>query len=85
MIDPATASLIASAVSGAMESYGAAVGAKTKKKAQKRERHEHLLHEILNRGAEHHGHRQRQGTSNAKKKAATYSDTSDVVRGALSI
>lgn len=88
MIDPATAMLIASAVSAA----GSAItGNKTKKAAKlraeemKRETEAGLLQDTLSRGAELEGHRLSSRAHMGKRRARSMQDTADIVRGAFNI
>ena len=92
VVDPGTAMLIASAIQAAaqgggqyLSSQGATKAGKLRSKEMKRETYANLLNEERNRGAELQAHRMSSRGRTAKRRAQSMQDTSDLVRGALSI
>jgi hypothetical protein len=92
MVDPATAMLIATAVSTAAKGAGDYFGnksqekqAKRRAKESKRETQASLIDEALNRGSELEAHRLSSRNRLGKAKARSSQNTADLVRGALNI
>jgi uncharacterized protein HemX len=91
-MDPATAILVASAVAAASKGAGDYFGnqqqtkqAKRRAKETKRETQAGLFQNALDRSAELEAHRLASSQKLGKRKATSFQDTSDLVRGALSI
>lgn len=92
VLDPATAMLIAAAVSTAAQGAGQAISggkakraAKLRAKETKRETHAGLLQDALQRNAELEGHKLSSRAHVGKRRAQSLKDTSDIVRGAFNI
>ena len=92
MVDPATAALIAMAVSTAAKGAGDYLSNESSKKSGKRKAKEYkretqasLLNSALDRGAELEAHRLNSRQKIGKRKAQTFQNTADLVRGALEI
>lgn len=91
-MDPATAMLISSAIASSAKVGGEALSALKGKKAgklrakeTKRSTKSSLLREALQRSAELEAHRLKGKSQLGKRKAQSYQDTADLVRGALNI
>lgn len=85
MVDPATAMLIATAISTAAEGIGKRAASKRKGKETKRDTYAGLLEDALKRSTELEGHRLSSRAKLGKRSALNAQNTSDLVRGALSI
>ena len=92
MLDPGTIALITAAVEMAAKTAGGAVSASSAKKLSKKRQKEFrreteagLLKGDIARKAELETHRLTKGSGEAKRKVKSFSDTSDLVRGALNI
>lgn len=92
MVDPATATIIATAIAAAAKGGGDYLSGKKDKKAAKRRSKEMqretaggLFQDALQRSAELEAHRLAGKQKLGKRKAQSMQDTSDLVRGALNI
>lgn len=92
MIDPLTASLIATAVNVGVQAISNKLSGNKQKKAgnmrakeTKRETYATILNDALQRNAEHEAHRLSKGANLAKRRSKGLQDTTDVVRGAFNI
>lgn len=92
MVLPATALLIATAVSAAAKGAGDYFGNKSAEKQGKRraketerETHANLIHEALQRSAELKAHQLASRQKLGKRRATASHDTGEIVRGALTI
>lgn len=92
MVDPATALLIATAVSTAAKGAGdyyssqnSKKSGKRKAKETKRETQASLLDNAFNRGAELEAHKLNSRQKLGKRKSQSFQNTADLVRGALEI
>jgi hypothetical protein len=92
MIDPGTASLIASAVSLAGQGVGGLLGSKKAKKTanlrskeMKRETRAGLLQDAQQRASDLEQHRLESRSRSRKRSAQSMQDTADLVRGAFNI
>jgi len=92
MVEPATAILIASAIAAAAGGAGQYASSSSAKKAGKlrakemeRETYANLLNESQNRDAEMQAHRMSSRNRLGRRRAQSMQDTSDLIRGALSI
>ena len=92
VVSPATAMLIATAVSAAAKGASDYFGNKKEKKANKRRAKEteretkaNLVQDALQRSAELKGHKLSSHRKLAKGRAASSQETSDLIRGALKI
>jgi pyridoxal/pyridoxine/pyridoxamine kinase len=91
-MDPGTAMLIATAVASAakgtgdvLSSQNAKKQAKRRSKETERETHANLIQEALQRSAELESHRLASRQKTGKRRASISNDTSELVRGALTI
>lgn len=92
MVDPATAMLIATAVSSAAKGIGSAIsGNKAKKSAKmrtkqmKRETRAGMLQDAQQREAELEGHRLSSRAKSGKRSSESMQNTAELVRGAFNI
>lgn len=92
MVDPATATIIASAVGAGASMGSKALGSKAKKKAgkyalkeMKRETLASLLQDALNRDTELEAHKLGTRAKKSRRRTQSLQDTADLVRGAFSI
>lgn len=91
-IDPGTALLIATAISSAASLGGQALSSQSQKKASKlraketkRETKANLLNDQIQGGAELEAQRLAGRSRLGKRKAQSYQDTADLLRGAFNI
>lgn len=80
-MDPATAMLIATAVSEASKAYGAG----SKRKENKRETAADMLNNSLDSSRELQRTRSSSRAKKGKRKAESFQETADLVRGAFNI
>lgn len=92
MVDPATATFIATALATAAKGGGEYLtnkksekGAKKRAKETRRETQSNLLNAAMQKSAELEAGRLESRKKLGKKKAQSYQDTADLVRGALNI
>ena len=92
MVDPATAAVIATAIASAAKGGGEYLsgkksekGAKKRAKETRRETQANLLNTAMQNSAELEAGHLQSRKKLGKRKAQSYQDTSDLVRGALNI